>query len=67
VNTSEGRAIITGFCCNHKNFPDKGPAITPGVHINAMVAYDSAQRIKDMADLLIPLHDLAVGAKRTIP
>lgn len=67
VNTGKGKAIITGFCCNHKNFPDKGPAITPGVHINAMAAYDSAQRIQAMADILIPLHDLAVGARETIP
>ena len=67
VNTSEGRAIITGFCCNHKNFPAKGPAIASGVHINAMEAYDSAQKIKEMADILIPLHDLAVGAKKAIP
>jgi hypothetical protein len=28
VNTAEGRAIITGFCCNDKNFPSAGPAIT---------------------------------------
>lgn len=67
VNTSKGKAIITGFCCNDKNFPGTGPAITSGVHINAMEAYDSAQKIKAMADILIPLHDLAVGKMRCIP
>ena len=67
VQTSEGKAIITGFCCNDKNFPTTGPAITPGVHINVMEAYDSAQKIKEMADILIPLHDLSIGRLKRIP
>jgi len=67
INTSEGKAIITGFCCNDKNFPKTGPAIPSGVHINVMDAYDSIQRIKNEADILVPLHDLSVGARKTIP
>ena len=31
VNTAKGKAVITGFCCNDKNFPSQGPAIAPGV------------------------------------
>lgn len=67
IQTSEGKAIITGFCCNDKNFPTTGPAITPGVHINVMEAYDSVQKIKEMADILIPLHDLSIGRLTRIP
>ncbi len=67
VQTDEGTAIITGFCCNGNNFPTVGPAVTPGVHINAIEAYESAQRVKDMADILIPIHDIAVGRKGRIP
>ena len=67
VNTSEGRAVITGFCCNDKNFPTAGPAIAPGVHIDLTEAYDSIQKIKELADILIPLHDPAVGTRTTIP
>ncbi len=67
VNTAEGRAVITGFCCNDKNFPTAGPAIAPGVHIDLTEAYDSIQKIKEMADILIPLHDPAVGTRKTIP
>ncbi|MFH2220000.1 MAG: N-acyl homoserine lactonase family protein [Pseudomonadota bacterium] len=67
INTSQGKAIITGFCCNDKNFPATGPAITPGVHINVMDAYDSVQKIKEMADILIPLHDLSIGGRKRIP
>lgn len=67
VQTAAGRAIITGFCCNDKNFPAAGPAVAPGVHINLTDAYDSIQKIKSAADILIPLHDLAVGRMRQIP
>jgi N-acyl homoserine lactone hydrolase len=67
VNTAGGRAIITGFCCNDKNFPSAGPAVAPGVHIDLTEAYDSIQKIKGMADILIPLHDLSIGKMKTIP
>lgn len=67
VNTSAGRAIITGFCCNGKNFPPKGPVITPGVHTDALAAYASAHRIRELADILIPNHELSIGARKVIP
>jgi N-acyl homoserine lactone hydrolase len=67
VNTSQGQAVITGFCCNEQNFPAQGPVVPSGVHINVIDAYESARRIKEMADILIPLHDLAVGRQRRIP
>jgi len=67
VNTAQGRAVITGFCCNAKNFPAQGPAIAPGVHINLAEAYDTIQKIRAMADILIPIHDPAVGRKKCIP
>lgn len=67
VNTEKGKAVITGFCCNEKNFPDVGPAVTPGVHVNAFDAYASAQRIKAEADILIPLHAMWVARTPSIP
>ena len=63
VNTAAGKAIITGFCCNQENFPKQGPVVTPGVHINAIDAYESAKRVREAADILIPLHDLSVGRR----
>ena len=50
-----------------KNFPAQGPAIAPGVHINLAEAYDTIQKIRAMADILIPIHDSAVGRKKCIP
>ncbi len=67
VNTKAGRALITGFCCNDQNFPASGPLVPPGVHLNLMDAYDSARKVQEAADILIPLHDLSVGRKRSIP
>jgi N-acyl homoserine lactone hydrolase len=67
INTSAGKAIVTGFCCNDKNFPATGPAIASGVHIDVTQAYDSAQKIKAMADIILPLHDLSIGRRTQIP
>lgn len=67
VNTSAGTAVIPGFCCNAMNFPASGPAVAPGVHIDAIVAFENAQKVRKMADILLPLHDMAVGRRKRIP
>ncbi len=67
VETDMGTAVITGFCCNGGNFPSVGPAVAPGVHIDAIEAYESAQRVKELADILIPIHDIEIGRKGRIP
>jgi glyoxylase-like metal-dependent hydrolase (beta-lactamase superfamily II) len=67
VETHRGTAVITGFCCNANNFPSVGPAVTSGVHLNAIEAYDSAQRVKELADILIPIHDIEIGRSGKIP
>ncbi len=67
VQTSAGRAVITGFCCNEKNFPERGPVVASGAHINVIEAYESAVKIKEMADILIPLHDFSIAQKKRIP
>ncbi|MCG6918570.1 MAG: N-acyl homoserine lactonase family protein [Deltaproteobacteria bacterium] len=67
VETKDGTAIITGFCCNQENFPTVGPVVTPGVHTDAIKAYESAQRVKEMADIIIPIHDIGVGLRGLIP
>ena len=67
IQTNQGRVGIAGFCCNQENFPEKGPAVTPGVHTDALAAYDSIQRFREMADILLPLHDFSVGQRKQIP
>ena len=72
VDTAQsGKVLITGFCCNEKNFPNAGPAVCPGVHSDAFVAWDTVNRVKDMAlsgeiDLIVPCHALWPGQQGTI-
>ena len=60
VETGTGRAVITGFCCNNKNFPANGPAVCPGVHINAIQAWESIQKVKNSGATILPMHDLGL-------
>lgn len=64
IDTAQtGKVALTGFCCNEKNFPDAGPAVCPGVHTDAIVAWESINRVKKMkergeVDLIVPCHAL---------
>jgi N-acyl homoserine lactone hydrolase len=67
VETSAGKAIITGLCCNAENFPSGGGIVAPGVHMNLIQAFESMKRLRQEADILIPIHDISVGRKKRIP
>jgi N-acyl homoserine lactone hydrolase len=73
IETDKGRAIITGFCCIRENFepPEEVrevmPVIPPGIHLNAVDGFESALKIKGLADILIPIHDLTLVDVNTIP
>ena len=77
VATSAGTAIIPGFCCILENFaPQKNQAwvtervpevIPPGIHTDMLQAYESALRVKNLADIIIPFHDPVMGTKKRIP
>ena len=77
VKTSAGTAVITGFCCIMENFePESGSAwissqapevIPPGIHLDMQEAYSSTKRVKDMADIILPMHDPLLMTKHKIP
>jgi glyoxylase-like metal-dependent hydrolase (beta-lactamase superfamily II) len=77
VSTEAGVAIITGFCCIQENFAPKDTGawatdrmpdvIPPGIHTDMAQAYESALRVKEMADIVIPFHDPVMANKRQIP
>jgi hypothetical protein len=53
--------LTTGFCRNEGNFPSSGPTVCPGVHTDALQAWDSANLVKQMLsqgeiDLIVPCH-----------
>lgn len=66
-----GKVLITGFCCNEKNFPSSGPAVASGVHTDAIQAWESANMVKQMLedgriDLIVPCHAVWPGQKGVI-
>jgi len=77
IKTYAGLAVITGFCCVMDNFhPESGSAwvsekvpevIPPGIHLDMREAYASAKRVKDIADIIIPMHDPSLKTNSQIP
>jgi N-acyl homoserine lactone hydrolase len=74
INTSKGTAAITGFCVIMDNFfPPKEikamdmEVIPPGTHVNVYEAYDIMLKVKNIADILLPLHDPKFASIDTIP
>lgn len=74
VDTEKGRAVITGFCVIMENFfPPKEitamemEVIPPGTHVNVYEAYDIMVKVRDMADILIPLHEPKFAGMSVIP
>jgi glyoxylase-like metal-dependent hydrolase (beta-lactamase superfamily II) len=73
VDTALGRAAITGFCVIRENFNPPASVramelevIPPGTHINTYEAYDMMLKVRDMADILLPLHEPEFAAVDTI-
>jgi glyoxylase-like metal-dependent hydrolase (beta-lactamase superfamily II) len=74
VRTDEGIAIIVGFCSTYQNFNPSTrpsgqtiPVTIPDLNTNILEAYDSLVKIKEMADIILPLHDSAVLLKEVVP
>ena len=74
VKTARGTAIITGWCCIQENFDppteirETGlPVIPPGIHTDLIEAYRSVARVESLADLVIPVHELGLVHRATIP
>ena len=74
VSTEKGLAAITGFCIIMENLdPPKAiramemEVIPPGTHVNVYEAYNQVLRVKNMADILLPLHEPRFAAIDTIP
>lgn len=73
VNTEKGLAAITGFCVIMENFEPPAAvramemeAIAPGVHVNSYIAYNQVLRVKEIADIIIPLHEPSFSSVDTI-
>ena len=74
VRTDDGIVIIAGLCTRQENFNpwdsptgQTVPVSIPKIYTDVLEAYDSLVRIKEMADIILPLHDSAALLKGTIP
>ena len=74
IDTDNGKAAITGFCVIDENFDPpieikamEMEVIPPGTHIHVQEAYDIMLKVKDAADILLPLHEPRFAAMDTIP
>jgi len=68
IETEKGTAVITGFCCINQNFVEGvWPVTPPGIHANATQAYDSMLKVKEIANIIVPLHESAFAKKKVIP
>ncbi len=73
IDTARGRAAITGFCVIRENF-EPPPAIRamemevipPGTNVNTYDAYDMMLKVRDQADILLPLHEPEFASIDTI-
>lgn len=74
IDTTAGKAIITGFCCTLSTFVQtdemkrRGWEVTvPLIHHDVREAYDSVLEVKHRADIIVALHDPIFIGKETIP
>lgn len=74
IQTKNGKAIISGFCSIKENFYPKKthpmaghPVVLPGIMVDAVKAYESILKIKERADIILPLHDPELLEIKGIP
>lgn len=73
VETDKGVAVLSGFCAIRANFspPEKlrkiWPVLTTGVHTDSLQAFESAMRVKEIGDIIVPIHDMELATKEQLP
>lgn len=72
VDTPEGTAVITGFCCSLDNFNPPPEArglevVASGRHYDVLQAYDSVLKVKQSGYHVIPLHESSFIGRDRLP
>ena len=75
VQTEKGRAVIPGICSIHENYYPESPhpmagggeVILPGIMLDAVKTYNSMKKIKQIADIILPLHEPDIINIKGIP
>lgn len=75
VQTDKGKAVISGLCSIKENYyPEDanpmaggGTTILPGILFDSVRAFNSITRIKEIGDIILPLHEPEILERKSIP
>jgi N-acyl homoserine lactone hydrolase len=75
VQTDQGKVVISGMCSIKENYypeevhPMAGgdTTILPGIMLDAVRAFNSIKRIKEIGDIVLPLHEPEILETKSIP
>ena len=75
VKTDKGKAVISGLCSIKENYYPKNvhpmaggdTTILPGIMMDAVKAFNSITRIKEIGDIILPLHEPEILETKSIP
>lgn len=77
VKIDKNKVVISGFCSIRENFYPKeghfmavaggGTVILPGIMLDPVKAFKSILRIKEVADIILPLHEPEILEMKSIP
>lgn len=75
IQTDQGKAVISSLCGIKENYyPENlnpmaggGTMILPGIMLDAVKAFNSITRIKEIADIILPLHEPEILKINSIP
>jgi glyoxylase-like metal-dependent hydrolase (beta-lactamase superfamily II) len=73
VETGRGKAVLSGMCTVKDNFyPPKKlseiwPVIIPTVHVDGIKSFFDMVKLKAIAEILIPIHDIEFARMKHIP
>ena len=73
IDTKMGKLAIPGFCCIQENFDPPEPInqflpfLIHEVHTDPMQAFNSGIKLKEIADIIIPVHEPEIAKKESLP
>jgi len=73
IDTKMCKLAIPGFCCVQENFDPPEPInqflpfLIHAVHTDPMQAFNSGLKLKEMADIIIPIHEPEIAKKGSLP
>jgi len=75
IQTEKGKVVISGLCGIEENFFPRSPSpmagnentILPGIMLDALKAFKSINRMRDIADIILPLHEPKILDLKSIP